>query len=359
MLHTSRLMALGVVFLAVPSGWLAVAGTYKVTDLGTLPGGSYTRSSASAINARGEVVGTSDSFISEGIRSPETHRPVCRAFLFSNGKMTDLGVLLKGSYSHAESINASGQVVGYADTPSGHRHAFLYSNGKMTDLGTLGGSYITSIAHAINDNGQVVGESDTAETTVGERHAFLYIDGKMTDLGTLLGSGIKSGACSINAHGQVVGYTFEGSGRTWHAFLYSNGAMTRLGGLGGSSSCAYSINGRGQIAGDADTFRNAKTHAFLFSNGRMTDLGILSSYSWSHARGINASGQVVGMAFAASGQPRAVLYDSGKVTDLNTVIDPSSGWVLKSATAINDLGWIAGDGTHGGAERAFLLTPVP
>ncbi len=57
----------------------------------------------------------------------------------------------------------------------------------VTDLGR-------GEAHAINDNGQVVGESDTAETTVGERHAFLYIDGKMTDLGTLLGPGIKSGA---------------------------------------------------------------------------------------------------------------------------------------------------------------------
>ncbi|SCY31568.1 probable extracellular repeat, HAF family [Nitrosospira sp. Nl5] len=38
----------------------------------------------------------------------------------------------------------------------------------MTDLGTLGGHF--SSAHAINDAGQVVGGSDTAE---GSRHAFM------------------------------------------------------------------------------------------------------------------------------------------------------------------------------------------
>ena len=61
------------------------------------------------------------------------------AFLYSNGTMADLGTLPGGSVSAAHGINASGQVVGYADTSSGYAHAFLYSNGTMTDLGTLPG----------------------------------------------------------------------------------------------------------------------------------------------------------------------------------------------------------------------------
>ena len=77
----------------------------------------------------------------------------------------------------------------------------------MTDLGTLGGNY--SLAHGINNSGQVVGESATAN---GYYHAFLYSSGTMTDLGTLGGS--RSGAWCINASGQVVGSAPPGTANT-------------------------------------------------------------------------------------------------------------------------------------------------
>ena len=32
------------------------------------------------------------------------------------------------------------------------------------------------------------------------------------------------------------------------------------------------------------------------------------------------------------------------MTDLNSLIDPDSGWALGNATAINDNGWIVGVG---------------
>ena len=96
---------------------------------------------------------------------------VWEAFLYSNGKTTDLGA------GAAVGINDSGQVV----VESGDQ-AFLYSNGTMTNLGTFpGGSY--SEATAINASGQVVG---WAETSSGYPDAFLYSDGTMTDLNSLL-----------------------------------------------------------------------------------------------------------------------------------------------------------------------------
>ena len=82
--------------------------------------------------------------------------------------MTDLGTL-GGDYSRAYGINARGQVVGSSDTASGEDHAFLWEKGTMTDLGTLGGDH--SDANGINARGQVVGYSHTAS---GEEHAFLW-----------------------------------------------------------------------------------------------------------------------------------------------------------------------------------------
>ena len=49
------------------------------------------------------------------------------------------------------------------------------------------------------------------------------------------------------------------------------------------------------------------------------------------------------------------------MTDLNTLIDPSSGWMLEEATGINDNGWIVGYGYNSATGRydAVLLTPIP
>jgi len=129
--------------------------------------------------------------------------------------ITDLGTL-GGTFSEADGINASGQVVGASATAGGDYHAFLYSGGSMTDLGTLGGS--SSSALGINDAGQVVGDSEITGTTL--EHAFLYSDGSMIDLNSLLpaGSGWQLGvATAINDSGQIVG---EGSiNHHGHAYL--------------------------------------------------------------------------------------------------------------------------------------------
>jgi probable HAF family extracellular repeat protein len=301
------------------------AGTtrWRITDLGTF-GPGWTSGSAAAINARGQVVGTN------GTASGKQH-----AFLWQNGKMTDLGTL-GGRDSGASAINARGQVVGTSLTAAPqHVHAFLWESGKMRDLGTLGGK--SSRPRALNDHGQVVGESFTASGTV---HAFLWRNGKMTDLGTLGGS--DSFASGINDRGQVVGSSSTANG-TQHAFLWQNGKMLDLGTLGArfTSSSATAINGKGEIVGTSYLAKVTQTgqqgHAFLWQYGSMSDLGTLGAgYPTSEAAALNASGEIVGSSRSATGPARPVLWRDG------TILPLYRGSSYGAVVAINDRGRVIG-----------------
>ena len=133
--------------------------------------------------------------------------------------MTDLGTLPGDVESFAHSINGSGQVVGESEPSTGYSRAFLFSNGTMTDLGTLGTPFnYGSDATSINASGQVVGESGTSS---GGSDAFLYSNGTMTDLNSLISP--TSGwdllwASGINDSGQICGYGSNPAGLT-DAFL--------------------------------------------------------------------------------------------------------------------------------------------
>ena len=320
--------------LSAAGSTVQAAPSYDITGLGFPPGGKG--SGATAINDSGQVV------VNDGYQ----------AFLYTNGSMTALGTLgkLGGDLGIGYAINNNGQVVGGSNTSSGEEHAFVYANGTMSDLGTLGGNL--SEATGINDSGQVVGESNTSS---GAYHAFVYTNGTMSDLGTLGGN--FSVATGINDNGQVVGYSTATANGDQEAFLYSNGRMSALGTLGGSSSSASAINDSGQVVGGASTSSGAYD-VFLYSNGTMIDLGLGSG----HATGINDSGQVVGYYdINSQASPiHAFVYSNGAAYDLNNLIPSGSGWTLDEALGINNFGQVVGWGNDpAGKQEAFLLTPVP
>jgi probable HAF family extracellular repeat protein len=190
----------------------------------------------------------------------------------------------------------------------------------MVDLGTLPNSQ-SSNATGINDLGQVVGVSRYITPSVVER-AFRYTDGVgMIDLGVLPGQ--------PSTGGRVV---------------------------------AERINNSGQVVGSAST-AGGRHQAFRYTDGvGMASLGVLLGYDYSTAYDINDSGHVVGESYNAGGSlpPHAFLYtDATGLIDLNTLIDPNSGWLLERAYAINDTGWIVGTGFYNGMIKGYLLTPVP
>ena len=134
-------------------------------------------------------------------------------------------------------------------------------------------------------------------------------------------------------------------------------SLTDLGTLGGDYSQAYAINASGQVVGHAFP-ASGGAHAFLYDGTTLRDLGTLGG-NHSDAMAINAGGQVVGKAETPSGGPHAFLYDGTTMHDLNNLLDASGdGWTVVEARAINDAGQIAATAHNPDAvSHAVLLTP--
>lgn len=344
--------ACGVVtLLSLGTAAVATAQTYTITDVGE--GGSifsfnhyFFAPEITAINNLGQVVGQS-------ITTNE-------AYLWQNGVVTNLGTL-GGTFSDAFGINDAGQVVGQTTIGGIEIHAYRWQNDAMTDLNLC---CFQSRAFGINAAGQVVGTTQLSNVNFGVNHAFLWQDGHMTDLGTLGAPACcdVSQALAVNNTGQVVGESVTAN-REIHAFLWQNGVMTDLGTLGDQSSSANWINDAGQVVGYTQRFTfSGPTQAFLWQNGAMTALGTVGG-SNSNALSINAAGQIVGVSDTPDGIRRATLWQKDpqgvyRITDLNTLLPPDSGWTLVAARAINDRGQIIGVGEFNGVNHRYLLSPV-
>jgi probable HAF family extracellular repeat protein len=325
----------------------ASAASYSITDLGNL---GYPTARAAGINESGQVAGTSylAQRVEYNVGCVPRHRPCFvhpeHPFLWSEGKITDLGTLGNGLFAEGTAINGVGEVAGFSNLKSGERHAFVFHNGKLTDLGSTGQE---SRAFAIDDSGVVAG----SESIPGEGHtdAVLWANGKVTDLGLLPGEGgIFTNASGINDSKEVVG---SGDNRESmeRAFLWRGGTMTDIGTLGGPQAAANAINNSGQVVGFAQTSTDAD-HGFIYQNGKMTDLGLNID-----PNAISNNGVIVGQ----GGCGNAVILSNGLCRDLQTLIPAGSGYELQQALGINNKGQIVVDAstTTTFQNHALLLNP--
>ncbi|MGA2336194.1 MAG: hypothetical protein ABSG08_12525 [Terriglobales bacterium] len=366
---------------------LSVAQVYKVTDLGPL--------APTAINNWGQVVGNLNG----------------QALLWTQWGNLDLGTLAGGTFSNAAAINDFGAVAGTANglgTVISHEpgvpnqecsdltQPFVWRrvNG-MQGLGTLAiypgwqdlyGCDVKFYATGINGLGQVVGYTTVYSSFYQWAFLWTSADG-MTAFG---GSWPPTFVNGISNTGQIVGQnSYYPQPDTWgigHATSWKKGVVTDLGTLGGGAdvadygSSAGGVNDLGQVVGWSTTdpipfsLDSSPVHAVLWTpSGVIRDLGTLPGDVSSVASKINFFGQVIGSSgntlylntscdcsedspFEVTGRPFIWTQRSG-MQDLNTLIPGTSGWVLNSATGINNWGQIVGSGMLNGEQRGFLLTP--
>lgn len=246
--------------------------------------------------------------------------------------------------------------------------------GKMRALPTLGGT--NGFATGSNDLGETVGWAETAvhdsscvlpqvlqfkPTLWGpahdEVHALPLIDGDTSGAAT-----------ALNDRGQIVGISGAcgiavGSVSAKHAVIWDNGVPTEIVNPNGAPywNTPMMVNERGDVVGFVGVPNDPDgiyTPPFLWTRtGGFIFLPLLAGDIAGSATSINNHGQIVGYSNDASGDLHPWIWQNGMTVNLNSLIEPGSGFTgtLALAFDINDAGVITGQTS---SQQAFIAVPV-
>ncbi|WP_303441474.1 DUF3466 family protein [Salipiger sp. 1_MG-2023] len=227
----------------------------------------------------------------------------------------------------ARDINDSGMSAGIAWSGFSNEEAFVwFADGSQRYLGHLySADYRYSYAYALNESGQVVGQSDV-EWQYGMSdlpHAFIWDLGTgMLDLNDRVDTGatVLTSGNDINDFGVITGSEVTGDVLSGFYLDGSDYRSVESGALGFSVVTPSALNNEGIVVGSAGD-----------------DEAGFSAFFWAM---------------------------EGGMVDLNTLIDQALGISLIEAVDINDAGQILALGNTDGsffsadANRTFLLTPL-
>jgi uncharacterized membrane protein len=198
--------------------------------------------------------------------------------------------------------------------------ALAASTYSVTDLGALAGA-TSSIGRAINDRGQVTGESGP--------HAFLWQNSSMTALPSPQGVSTAIG-WAINSNGDVVG------GGSFQPLHWRAGVLMPFGSLPGVQlTAATGINSGGTITGLTLELVGSRDRGFVQLNGTPGLLPLPAGESSSWAWAVSDSGYITG------GSSSTGLRWSGP-TDTPVILAPAAPGSGSMARAVNEHGDTAG-----------------
>lgn len=161
----------------------------------------------------------------------------------------------------------------------------------------------------------------------------------------LLPGGTWTEPTAVNDFGMVVGFG-DVAGGAVHAFKFRNGIIQDIGVQPGYlNTKALGVNGNGEIVGSASTTaRPRSTVAVIWSQaGHLSQLPSTRSVQASIARGINASGVVVGSFRDIQGDWHAARWTHAGLEDLDLGLKVGH---RREARAVNDAGEIVGFGDY-------------
>jgi uncharacterized membrane protein len=241
--------------------------------------------------------------------------------------------------SRAYALNDNGQVVGqsYSDADAEMR-SVIWNNGAVQSLG------VTGIARGINNSGTVVGETGSANLAQPTGYAYSWTSSVGVKNLAIPGlGGAQSGAYDINEAGVITGFAWptDAPFSTFgQGFIYEDDTMNPLGTYNDPNgySRGHGINDSKQIAGrssDGVFAGNPKYTTYWDENQNLNQFQNAAGYST--AEQINNNGLIVGAVRQVS--TGSVLYAATWDTDgneniLNAGIFGSKVWSTNDSNVL-------------------------
>jgi hypothetical protein len=252
-------------------------------------------------------------------------------------------------------INRTGTIAGVG-CPQGcgtsdTKAAIWNSSQGLVFLGSFDGGVQTSAAAGINDSSQVVGYSwGGGYNNFGP---FIWSGGGLQHLAGF--DGLNGYLSGINEDGVVVGA--KGTGSRNVAFVWSAvGGQTDIPDIpGATTSIGFSINDSGVVVGRYLAADNTTYRVFRWSATSGTE-DLNAPAGFPELLDINNDGDVVATIIPPAGSIDRVpyIYRNGSWTNLNDLLPSGSNFTLYIVEAINNRGWIVGEGFN---SAGFVLIP--
>lgn len=238
-------------------------------EMKSLPTLGGTNGYASGVNEHGDVVGWAETTVQDSTCTPPQVFQFEAVKYGRDGEPLVLAPLPGDQDSAATALNDAGDVVGISGECNNAvgalsaKHVILWHNGKPNEVRTFGGSGWNTPTD-INERGDIVGFANMPPDIAADGSlefnpvAFIWTKEKGTQEIPPLAGDTNSIAYAINNRGQVVGQSFGGPEGS-RAFVWENGTATDLNAVASGDAGLYliyaeAINDRGDISGQACTF---------------------------------------------------------------------------------------------------------